>query len=400
MTPTTKPSVLAIIPARGGSKGIPGKNLRVLAGRSLIGHSVHAALNAKLVHRVVVSTDSPAIAEAARASGAEYVLRPDELSGDRSPSEAALLHVLDELKKKEGYEPSHVVFLQCTSPLTLPEDIDGTVIALLDSGADTALTVAPYHSFLWKMDGERAVGINHDSSKRPMRQEREGQYLETGSVYVMKTEGLLKNKFRFFGKTVFHVIPRERAFEIDDPVDLTIAAELLREQTAASAKIPVPPSALILDFDGVFTDNRVLVLQDGTEAVLCSRGDGFGLGQLREARIPVFCLSKEINPVVKARCEKLKIPFIQGQDDKLPVLRAWAEREKIDLSRSIYVGNDVNDLECMAAVGYSIVPSDAHPEALRAASHVLAAPGGQGAIREVTDLILEKIKLKGEKKNA
>lgn len=188
--------VLAIIPARGGSKGIPRKNVLPLGGKPLIAHTIAAALAARRVSRVVVSTDDAEIAEVARQHGAEVTMRPAELANDIARSEDALLHVLDVLEE-EGYRPDAVAFLQCTSPLTTPGDIDGTLAALETQHADSALAVVPFHYFLWSKQGDGAAGgINHDMSFRLMRQQRDPEYVETGSVYAMKTDGFREAKFR------------------------------------------------------------------------------------------------------------------------------------------------------------------------------------------------------------
>lgn len=222
-------STLAIIPARGGSKGLPRKNVQLLAGRPLIAYTVKSAFQATYVDRVVVSTDDSEIGEISKKYGAEVIWRPAEISGDTASSESALLHVLDSLIRNEGYEPDMVVFLQCTSPLTLPEDIDGTILALLNEDADSALAVVPFHQFLWrKLEDGNAVGINHDKSVRPLRQELEPQFLECGAIYVMQTEGFKKAKHRFFGRTAMYVMPRERYLDIDEAFDLQIAEVLIR----------------------------------------------------------------------------------------------------------------------------------------------------------------------------
>ena len=223
--------VLAIIPARGGSRGIPRKNIQLIAGKPLIAHTIEHTLQTPTVDRVFVSTDDSEIAEVSRQYGAEVIWRPEEISDDKASSESALLHALDHLEKSEGYVPELVVFLQCTSPLTLPEDIEGTIQALVEQGADSAFSVTPCHYFLWKQDKQgAAVGINHDKSYRLLRQERESQFLETGAVYVMRTEGFKRAKHRFFGKTAMYVVPKERCLEIDDSVDLIVAEALLKER--------------------------------------------------------------------------------------------------------------------------------------------------------------------------
>jgi N-acylneuraminate cytidylyltransferase len=220
---------LAVIPARGGSKGIPRKNIRTLGDRPLLAYTIQAARGSTRIQRTVVSTDDPAIARLARRYGAEVISRPTELSGDEAPSESALRHALAFLRNSEEYQPDLLVFLQCTSPLTRPEDIDGTIETLLRTGADSALAVAPCHQFLWEQDDQgAAVGVNHDRRFRPRRQDRALQYLETGAVYVMRAPGFLAAGHRFFGKTVLHVIPRERCLEIDEPMDLVLAEALLK----------------------------------------------------------------------------------------------------------------------------------------------------------------------------
>jgi len=148
---------------------------------------------------------------------------------------------------------------------------------------------------------------------------------------------------------------------------------------------------VIFDFDGVFTDNGVVVREDGVEAVVCSRGDGMGVGLLRARGVPLLILSKERNPVVTARAKKLKVECLQGIDDKLPALLAWLGERALDPARAIFVGNDVNDLECMRGVGFSACPSDAHDAAKRAARLVLSRPGGRGAVRELCDLLVARL---------
>ncbi len=386
--------IIAIIPARGGSKGIPRKNVRLLAGKPLIAHTIEQALRSQLVNRVIVSTEDAEIAAISASYGAEVVWRPQELSGDTASSESALLHVLEFLQYQENYTPDIIVFLQCTSPLTLTEDIDGAIQTMLETESDSVLSVTPFHYFLWceTLAGE-AVGINHDKRVRPLRQQREPQYLETGAVYVMRTQGFLAAQHRFFGKISMYVMPPERCLEIDEPIDFEMAEVRMRQRLQQSqvTLLPYHISALVLDFDGVFTDNKVWVLEDGREAVRCDRSDGLGLARLQDLGLPLLVLSSEKNPVVEARCRKLGLACRQGSADKLQSLQAWASEKCIPLSEIVYVGNDVNDLSCLQAVGCGIVVNDAYPETLPAAKIVLSAVGGQGAIREVTELIRQKL---------
>jgi len=146
--------------------------------------------------------------------------------------------------------------------------------------------------------------------------------------------------------------------------------------------------ALILDFDGVLTDNTVSVSSEGIESVSCWRSDGIGTAALQAAGVPVVVLSKERDAVVGVRCRKLGLPYHQGVDDKLPTLRAILTDLGVSADAAAYVGNDTNDLECLAHVGLPIVVADAHPDTLDVARYVTSAPGGRGAVREVCDRIL------------
>lgn len=386
---------VAIIPARGGSKGIRLKNLRWLCGKPLIAHTILAAREANLVQRVVVSTDHDQIANTAKKYGAEVVIRPEEISGDTASSESALIHTLNYLKNTEQYTPDLCIFLQCTSPLTTSVDIDNCIRTLIENNADTSHTVTPFHYFLWSVNRDgNSIGVNHNKTKRLLRQERENQFLETGAIYVMKAKPFMHYKHRFFGRTAMHVVPAERCFEIDEPIDLNVVDILMRKEEKLNLlkKIPNPVDAVVFDFDGVFTNNMVNVNQYGDESVTCSRGDGMGLSELKRFEIPLIVLSSEKNPVVLARCQKLNIEVKYGLNDKAETLREWIFKEGFRSENVIYIGNDINDVECLKSVGCSVVVSDAHDDVKPFANIILAAPGGHGAIRELADLILRKMK--------
>lgn len=150
--------------------------------------------------------------------------------------------------------------------------------------------------------------------------------------------------------------------------------------------------AIGFDFDGVFTDDRVITSQSGEESVICSRSDGLGIGMLQAAGIRMIIISKEPNPVVAMRAKKLKLEVIQGCNDKLPELLSWLHRIDCPPDEAAYMGNDINDLECLRAVGLAIVPCDAHPSAVAVADVVTRRPGGNGAIREIADLLISNLK--------
>jgi len=167
--------------------------------------------------------------------------------------------------------------------------------------------------------------------------------------------------------------------------------------TVAGGTQPVPPGVaadlvavrlVVFDFDGVFTDNTVYVSEDGTETVRCWRGDGLGLQALQRLGVGVLILSTEVNPVVSVRGRKLKVECVQGCDDKRTRLESIVRERGLTLDQVAYVGNDINDLGCLEAVGVPVVVFDAHPSVLAAARLRTVRPGGHGAVREVCDLLV------------
>ena len=230
-------SILAVIPARGGSKGIPGKNLKELGGKPLVTWMIEAALDT-VVDTVVVSTDDADIAAISRGYNLPIRLRPEEISGDLASSESAVLDVLD----GDWDSPDTVLMLQPTSPLTLAEDIEG-VLGALDAPAgmhtplkfDSAFSVTPFDKFLWHDMGvaKGVVGINHEKTQpREMRQQRHGQFMENGAIYAMRTKSFLKAKNRFCGYSNTYVMPKDRSLEIDDLADWQMVEALLAPRYA------------------------------------------------------------------------------------------------------------------------------------------------------------------------
>ena len=219
---TASSGALAVIPARGGSKGIPGKNLQHVGGLSLVARSVRAALDSRRVKRVIVSTDDDAIAAEAQAHGAEVVQRPVAIAGDTASSESALLHALDTLEQ-QGPLPPQLVFLQCTSPFTSGGQIDRVLEALEDPKINSAFAVMPWHGFLWRNDGR---GINHDPQQpRQRRQDLEPAFLETGAIYAMATAAFRQNGSRFCAPWL-PVVIEDAGPEIDSPADLALCRTL------------------------------------------------------------------------------------------------------------------------------------------------------------------------------
>lgn len=416
---------VAVIPARGGSKGIVGKNLRTVGGVPLIVRAIRSARDARSIDLVVVSTDDADIARTAMEAGAVVVRRPVELSGDTASSESAVAHALDAIVSDPataGRPIGAVVLIQATSPLIDPLDLDEAVGRVRSRDVDVVFSATPTHSFLWR-DGEATegvVGVNHDRSSRPRRQDRAAEYRETGAFYAMDAVGFRAASHRFFGTVAVHLVPERHAIEIDVPADLELARAVAAIDEADTAEAdtaeadtaeadtagvatgdsdidrsgPILVDAVVTDFDGVHTDDTAFVDEDGRESVRVHRGDGHGVRLLRATGIPVLILSAERNGVVAARAAKLQVDVVHGVDgddtrgDKGDVLRAWAERIGVPLERIAYLGNDVGDLPALDIVGWPVVVADAHPAARAAARVVLSTAGGAGAVRELADRVL------------
>lgn len=221
-------SVTCLIPARGGSKGIPRKNLQLLGGIPLIDRAISTVERSAIADHIVVSTDDPEIASRAIALGATHLERPSELATDEASSESVLLHSLESLKQTSG----KLLFVQTTTPLLLPIDIVN--LAEAQKGFDSCFTVSEWHGYIWREEeGVGLVGVNHDSMKRLRRQDSQHfEFLENGAANMMSISGFLKAQHRFFGRVGYSLMPRLRSIEIDTLEDLHLAESLLFWQSS------------------------------------------------------------------------------------------------------------------------------------------------------------------------
>ncbi len=380
---------VAVIPARGGSKGVPGKNLRRVGGVTLVERAVRACRAAQHIDQVYVSTDNADIAYTAEMAGAEAIIRPVALAGDTATSESALRHALEQLEQL-GATPEVLVFVQATSPFIDPVTLDRGVEMVVAGEADTCFAALPTHEFLWRSatDDDRLLvtGQNHDHRFRPRRQDVRPDFRETGAFYVMSIPGFREHHHRFFGRIAPVAVSAATAIDVDTAEDLVLANALAVVTDSPVADIDV--DVVFTDFDGVHTDDTAGVDQRGQESVRVSRADGLGIQRLRAAGVPMVIVSKETNPVVSARAAKLRIEAFQGIDDKVRCVREWLERHHIPAARAAYVGNDINDAAPMNLVGWPIAVADARPEVVRLARLHLRCRGGGGAVRELCDLLV------------
>ncbi|WP_435299604.1 cytidylyltransferase domain-containing protein [Timonella sp. A28] len=386
--------VLVVIPARGGSKGIPDKNLQRVGDHTLIARAVATARATPLVSAVVVSTDSERIAAEARTAGAEIVMRPEHLADDLASSESAVLHALESYRADNNAFPAVTVFLQCTSPFLNATHLNEAIRKVGDNTHDVVFSVTADHGFQWTVTNGKPAAVGHSPAQRLRRQDRPPHFRETGSFYVFNTQGFLAAQHRFFGSIGFALVDQQDAIEIDTPEDLALCQLLANMRAHVPHAAPdvsalgIDVDAVVTDFDGVHTNDSALLSTDGSEHVTVSRSDGMGVALLRNHGVPLLILSTEKNPIVSARAKKLGVDVLQGIDDKAAALNAWLSANRLDPQRVAYVGNDINDLPAMALVGWPIAVADARDDVKHAACITLTRRGGHGAVREVCDLVL------------
>ena len=235
MSSRNKPICSAIIPARGGSKGIPGKNIRPVAGKPLIAWTVETALAATLLDRVIVSTDSLEIADVARRYGAEMpFIRPADLAQDDTPGIEPVLHAAHWLNENDGYRPDLIMLLQPTSPLRIPEDIDRAVELALEKGADAVVSVDARRGAPLLDEAERWCrshdGFHQARSALDRRQDLPEVYVLNGAIYLARYEVLMEQKTFYTDNTFSLVMPVERSLDIDTPWDLYLADLILKDR--------------------------------------------------------------------------------------------------------------------------------------------------------------------------
>ena len=220
--------VAAIIPARGGSKGIPRKNLMPICGHPLLAWSVRQALNCDAIHSVWVTSDSDEILDVAKNYGSSCIKRPSILANDNSSSEDAWLHAVDFLET-QGITPTLIVGMQPTSPIRDAFDISNAITNLIDNNLDSLLSVTPVDDyFAWEMSGDiTANSINYDYRLRKRRQDIKETFIENGSFYVFKTSILKEFRNRLGGRIGVHKMARHKMYQIDELEDAILCEAII-----------------------------------------------------------------------------------------------------------------------------------------------------------------------------
>ena len=385
---------VAFIPVRGGSKSIPLKNIKPISGKPLVYWTVKAACGCKYIDKVYVATDSDKIKETVVGfkTGIEEELfkkvdvigRSVESASDTASTEFAMLEFA------ENYDFDNIVLVQATSPLLKSDDLDRGFEIFESKGTDSVLSVVRQKRFHWGSDENGNVHpTNYDVFHRPRRQEFEGYLVENGAFYISSKADLLKSQNRVSGNIKAVEMNEDTFFEIDEPSDWLIIEALMRKN-AISAPSEIPTIKMFLsDCDGCLTDGGMYYSEKGDELKKFNTRDGMGFKLLHQCGIITGIITSESVDLNRRRAEKLKLDILEaGCTDKLRTIKRLCEERGVEIGNVCYIGDDINDVEAIAAVGYGCCPADAISEVKAVSKYITKTNGGTGVIREVVGHIL------------
>jgi len=371
---------ILIIPVRGGSKGIPRKNLKTVNGISLVERSLRVALKSK-VDQIIVSTDDKEISDVAIKYGATLHNRSSENSGDIASTESVILEVVEKYQINWPSD-SAVGFIQATSPFVSTKTIN-ECFDLAEKGY-SSFSAKSFHGFTWeKLD--KWVPVQHPPEFRPRRQDLNEKVVETGAIYCFPLKQFKEKKYRFCSEPKPVMVNSITGIEIDDISELELANLLATqfELIDVDFKNFRLPKIIFTDFDGCLTDDKVKVNILRKESVKANRKDGLAVKRLEKLGIKVVIATSETNEVVEIRAKKMKVEALRGLMNKQKSISNYLEKNSLNWEDTWYVGNDVNDLEAMQKVALSLCPLDASTEVFKIADVVLSKRGGEGVLAEI-----------------
>lgn len=386
----------AFIPVRGGSKSIPLKNIKEIAGKPLVYWTTKAANDCSYIDKIYVATDSPVIKAVVEKLYLEKVIvieRSADTATDHASTESAMIEFA------RNYEFDNIVLIQATSPLLTSKDLDNGFEIYSMKGTDSVLSVVRQKRFQWEISKSGyATPANYDYRNRPRRQEFEGYFVENGAFYITSRQALLKTRNRLSGNIRICEMEESTYFEVDEPSDWKIIEERLYEKVKIAGNCKSIPQIkmFLTDCDGCLTDGGMYYSENGDELKKFNTKDGMGFQLLRESGIITGIITGEDRRLNQKRFEKLHVDEIfQNVKDKAAVIKRLCDKYHILPDEVAYVGDDVNDLEAIRYVGYGCCVNDAHNIVKKYADYITESNGGQGAVREIIDMILERI----EKRN-
>ena len=380
-------SVIAFVPARGGSKSIPGKNIKNFCGKPLIYWNLFALENSELVDEVVVATDSEEIFKKVKEfnfSKVKLYERSAENAQDHSTSEAIMLEYINYAKLASS---DTFMLVQATSPFTRTEDFNNGL--KLMSKHDTVFACAKIKRFIW---GKEGIPLNYDHNNRPRRQDFDGTYMENGAFCISSVSDIISHNNRISGNIGICEMAEYTFVEIDEVEDWIIAEQLFMRNHASEHKFNFNKIKLLLsDVDGVLTDAGMYYTENGDEFKKFCTYDGMGFQLLQRTGIKVGILTTEDRQLNRRRAKKLGLDFdFHGAKDKLQIVKDLCLEENITLNEVAYIGDDMNCFSLLSHVGIAACPNNAVHK-IKAIPNIilLNKNGGYGVVREFVDLILK-----------
>ncbi|TDU28927.1 N-acylneuraminate cytidylyltransferase [Panacagrimonas perspica] len=363
---------VALLPLRRGAD-----DLRVIAGRPLYAWSLGAALDSGSFDAIYVASDNAAVRDDARTRFGSRV-QVIECAASSATGAGSSESVMLELASKV---PCDVMCLvQATSPATLAEDFRLARARFERDNLDSLLTGVEFKRFCWTADGQP---LGHDPAQRTERQDVAGSVMENGAFTFTRTEQLTRTGARLGGRIGVHLMHEESAAPLERS-NWEAVERLLRRRVTVSRDIRM----IVVDVDGTFTDGGMYYDANGEALKKFSTRDAKGLLLLQEAGVRICIVTAENSAVVHARMRKLKFQdYFPGVTDKPIWLAEAQQRWQLNLEQIAYIGDDVNDLACLSIVGLSACPADAVPEVRDAVKYICTAEGGDGAVREFSDMI-------------
>lgn len=381
---------IAFIPVRGGSKSIPLKNIKPFCGKPLVYWNIEALENCKDIDTIVVATDSNKIEKIINAYNYKKVKiynRSPENASDTASTESVMLEYIAHAKM---HESTTFMVVQATSPLTQTQHFAEALQMYKKKNFDSILSCVKNTRFFWNPNG---TSINYDYQNRPRRQDFEGMWMENGAFYISSVKNILTSRNRLSGRIGIYEMPEYTSTEIDEPDDWIILENLMYKHVLSKKSKDFKKIKLfIADVDGTLTDAGMYYSENGDEFKKFNTKDGLGIRLLREAGIKTGFITSENTKIVENRASKLKVDYLyQGKinEGKLAIAKEICDKERISLEEVAYIGDDVNCIELLNAVGFAACPADAHEKVKAIPNiHVMNISGGAGCVREWIDLIL------------
>lgn len=382
--------IIAFIPVRGGSKSIPLKNIKPFCGKPLVCWNIEALERCATVDEIIVATDSDKIEEVVTSmhyKKTKIYRRSAENACDTATTESVMLEYIhkSELNKEDIF-----MLVQATSPLTETEHFTEALDMYNKGEYDSILTCVRNYRFFWNEDG---TSMNYDYRNRPRRQNFSGMLMENGAFYINKVGNILESGNRLSGHIGIYVMPEYTATEIDEPDDWIVLENLMRKHVLSKGKdVKCNIKLFLCDVDGTLTDGGMYYSENGDELKKFNTRDGMGFQLLREAGIKTGIITSENTKIVENRAKKLNVDFLyQGKRDggKLAVAKEICGKLGISLDEVAYIGDDMNCIDLLEAVGMKACPSDACKYVKTINNiNIMSRNGGNACVREFIDKLL------------